>query len=73
MLYQYYLLVTSERNEEISDIPYDTYGIALRNHNEVAIKDISTDKKFVSYLVDLCNINQVDPAHLLDVIYDTME
>ena len=59
-------------NEEVENGKYDTYGIALRGYDEVQIEDISTDKKFVQYLIRLCNQYQVSPVHLFEVVQDVM-
>ena len=72
LLYQYYLLFSRIYNEEISKMPYETYGIAIKDQSVPCIKDISTDKAFVEGLVDLCNIHQVSPEHLLDVIENAL-
>lgn len=73
LLYHYYLFVTSVENREISDRQYDAYGIALKESDDVRIEDISTDKKFVKSLVDLCNEYQVSPLHFPEVIQDAIE
>ena len=44
-----------------------TYGISCGNRT---IKDISTNKKKVERLVELCNKNKLSPIHLDDVIDD---
>ena len=72
LLYHYYLFMSTLENEEIGIGKYDTYGIALQDHDEVRIEDISTDKKFVQRLVEFCNEYQVSPIHFPDVVQDAM-
>jgi len=71
LLYQYYLLLSTIKNQEISDVSYDTYGIGVKNYEELSIKDICTDKAFVESLINLCNLYQVDPMQLKDVVEDS--
>lgn len=72
MLYQYYLQMSTVFNEEISSQPLQTYGIGIKDGCMPCIEDICTDKAFVESLVNLCNIHQVSPDHLIDVIEDAL-
>lgn len=54
-------------NEDIGH--YTSYGIALKG-TDIGVKDISTNKKEVEYLVKLLNKNQADPIHLKDIVQD---
>ena len=72
MLYRYHLLLSTVYNKEISDQPYKTYGIGMGKQSIPCIKDICTDKAFVESLVHLCNLYQVSPEHLINVIDDAM-
>lgn len=70
LLYIYYLTKKKFKNEEIA---YDSYGIALKDFEEISIEDISSDKGFVESLCEICNDFQVSPTHFFEVIQDALE
>ena len=72
MLYEYYLLLSQNSNEDFFEHPIETYGIGLKDHAIPCVKDVSPDKEFVESLVALCNLQQVDPVHLLNVVEDAI-
>ena len=72
MLYEYYLLLSQNSNEDFFEHPIETYGIGLKDHAIPCVKDVSPDKEFVESLVALCNAYQVDPMHLKNVIEDAI-
>lgn len=57
---------------------YQSYGleVVVRNEDEEAalliIPDISTDKAFVASLAETFEREQLEPAHLPDVLEDTL-
>ena len=72
LLFKYHMLVTTVQSEEIPEDKYCAYGIALKDHSEVRIPNISEDKEFVSNLVKLCNSFQVSPIHFENIIQDAI-
>ena len=68
-----YLLITSEIT--VDETTATTYGIGAVQNNELIeiIKDISTNKKKIKYLVNLCNTYDLKLCHLLDVAEDMLE
>lgn len=57
---------------------YITYGMIAEqtcgtDWNEVrVIRDISCDKFFVDQLAEKCTWGQLDPIHMMDVVYDSI-
>ncbi len=54
---------------------YKTYGIQCCHYSNPStvifkVSDVSVEKQNVSELTDLCNIEKLEPIHLMDVIYD---
>lgn len=53
-----------------------TYGIACIEEDDgiseliIQIPDISTDREKIEHLVQLCNVLQLSPIHLQDVVDD---
>ena len=72
ILYQYFMIVTKLNDKSISSEPLDTYGIELKGRPEICVADISTNREFVSSLVELFNRLQLDPVHIDDVIRDAV-
>lgn len=53
----------------IENVEATVYGISC---DEIRIDDISTDKKAVEHLVDLCNEGELAPYQLMDVVEDML-
>ncbi len=51
---------------------YRSFGIRTKN-GEDFVSDVSTDRAFVSELVERCNREEVSPIHLRDIVVDALE
>ena len=51
---------------------YTSYGIILKNDLNVAVNDVSCEKKVVKRIVHALNRYQAEPVHLMDVIEDIL-
>lgn len=52
---------------------YDTYGIAVFDTAGAplgAVGDVSVDRSLVEGIAALCNAQQLEPLHLLDVVHN---
>ena len=65
-----YKVVEERRVLAESGAAYTAYGIKACGGGSVL--DVSTNKAFVSDLVEKINKNDVEPIHLLDVIEDAL-
>lgn len=55
---------------------YHSFGIKAKNsggEDMDFVSDVSTDRAFVSDLVERCNRAEVSPIHLRDIIADALE
>ena len=71
---KYYIL---EEEVEVESSKYVGYGIEIEKQDNLRveksqIKDITTDKKRIYYIVNLLMKNSVTPIHLHDVIEDIL-
>lgn len=69
-----YVLITGEYL--VDDQLHIGYGISVKStestesNAKTVFQDISTDQNAIANLVLLCNLNELDPVHLQDVVQD---
>lgn len=68
----YYPILQELKNEEISDKPYRTYGIAVEGDCVPCVNDVTTDEKFAESIARLLTKMGVDPIHLPEVLQDIL-
>ncbi len=68
----YKVIAEHLRNSEF--LEYDAYGICAYIEESgtvvASFSDVFTEREKAEELVNLCNINKLDPIHLRDVIED---
>ena len=65
LIYNLYTILQEEKN--IEGVVKTTYGIKCE---EMAVNDVSPNKKEVTELIDRLNKYELSPCHLQDVIED---
>ena len=76
ILYKYQMFAERLNNPDIGN--YTAFGIAVYSSVDnnpkklMNISDISTEKKLVEDLCELCNREQLEPVHVFDVIEDSI-
>ena len=72
ILAEYYVILQKVKNEEISNKPYQTYGIAVEGDCLPCVNDVTTDKFFAETLARLFTKMELDPSQLSEVLQDLL-